>query len=132
MHFTGAKNRQVTFYLITGSDANNWDESVITWNNAPGNDKAKLGTKISTFLNNGKYTSTLIGYSALGQGEVGFAWEAGAKEAVIRELNSGDRKITFGLVRPGVTGDAQFASHELADSKSTYSAMQLDMQTTSP
>ena len=58
-YFTQPYARDAWFYLITGADADSWDESTITWNNAPGNGPG------STFLNDASYTSTFIGLSGI-------------------------------------------------------------------
>lgn len=91
--------RSGRFYLITGEGADDWEESSITWNNAPGNDTENL----KYFLNNGTWSILFLGRNEAVRS--GFAsdieWEEGAKETLLNELNSGDRKITIGISHAG-------------------------------
>ena len=108
-YFTQAYARDARFYLITGAAADSWDESTITWNNAPGNGPA------TTFLNDGTYTSTYLGTSGTeaAPGVVEFVWDSeAAKQAVIDELNNGDRVVTIACMRDGTSRYFVVASKE--------------------
>jgi hypothetical protein len=110
--------RQGNFYLITGTGADSWDQSTITWNNAPGNDTSS----VSEFLNNATFTSILIGQNELAAAgspeSVDFSWvNQTAKDAVITELNTGDRIATIAFSRNS-TRSLNIASLE----NSTYDA----------
>jgi len=116
-------NRSAKFYLITGSGADDWHEETITWNNAPGNDTAAA----INFLNDTNYTALLIGQNVAATSQyeqVALTWESeAARTAVMNELNTGDRKVTIGIVR---NGDrlVQFASKE----NESYSPIQLELE----
>lgn len=113
--------RAATFYLISGSNADNWLENQITWSNAPGNDTASD----TAFLNSAAYTSLSIGHNeAVTQNTPSeLIWDSqSAKDAVISALNTGDRKITIAFCR---TGDRQV---NIASKESTLGAMLLNVQ----
>ena len=123
MYFTQAYARDAKFYLITGTGVDSWDESTITWNNAPGNG---AGT---TFLNDATYTSTRVGLSGTeaAPGVVEFVWDSQTTmDAVIDELNSGDRIVTLACMRDSTSRLATFASKE---NSSGHPVIQMDLQT---
>ncbi len=124
-NFNGAYPRPASVYLITGEGADDWNETTITWNNAPGNDTASS----AFFLNNAVFTSTLIGSvvqpALAGISTVGFVWDSeAAKTAVINQLNTGDRKVTMGISRNSTSQFAQYACKEQAP---TYHPIRMDM-----
>jgi len=123
-NFNAAYARNAQAYLITGEGADNWDETTITWNNAPGNDTASP----AFFLNSGGFTSTLIGSTegtVAGNVTVGFIWQdQAAKDAVIAALNTGDRKVTIAFGRNSTSRFAQYACKELMP---TYHPIRMDM-----
>ena len=123
MYFTQAYARDAKFYLITGATADSWDESTVTWNNAPGNGSG------TTFLNDASYTSTLIGLSGTeaAPGYIGFNWDSqAAMDTVIAELNNGDRIVTIACMRDSTSRLATFASKE---NSSGHDSIQMDLQT---
>lgn len=114
--------RSAKFYLITGAGADDWSEDSITWNNAPGNDT----TNVISFLNDTNYTALLIGQNPKVDQYLSFdlEWDSeDAKTAVLNELNTGDRKVTIGIIR---NGDrlVRFASKE----HDTYAPIQLQLE----
>ncbi len=124
MYFTQLYARDAKFYLITGGDVDSWDESTITWSNAPANGPD------TTFLSDGTYTSTFIGLSGTeaAPGVVGFVWDSqAAMDAVINELNNGDRIVTIACMRDSTSRVATFASRE---NTSGHPLIQMDLQTT--
>jgi hypothetical protein len=99
-HSSYFRPRAGTVYLISGNDADNWNEATITWNNAPGNDVSSS----TGFLNNDDFTATFIGNVAAPAANtaqtVGLVWDNETlKHEVINKLNSGSRKVTFAIVR---------------------------------
>lgn len=107
--------RGAQFWLITGAGANDWNQSTITWNNAPGNDITH-GTNLDT----ANFTITLLGETpqADSGGEtVVMSWETGAKTALLNELNTGNRLATIVTTRISTSGRMNYASleHPTAD-----------------
>lgn len=119
--------RDADAYLLTGDGVDDWDQTTITWNNAPGNDTASG----SEFLNDATYTATFLGKTEQGTGgveTVGFIWDAATadavKAAIINELNTGDRKVTIGLSRNSSSRYARYASLE---NMPTYHPIRMDV-----
>ena len=105
------QSRVGDFFLLTGSNVSSWAEWSITWNNAPGND-----TSSSTdFLDDTIYSAAFIGNNANAAGTNEFVWASqAAEDAVIAELNSGDRIAVIGCRYISGTRWVQFATHENA------------------
>lgn len=110
--YAGKYGRYSDIYIVTAAGADNWDESTITWNNAPAND-----TQSSTdFISTDVYHLGQVNITGYGEyGTVELLWKNGdAKQAVIDRLNSPSRTITFAIQR---TGDqsVQYHSKEAAE-----------------
>lgn len=97
--FSGKRGRSGRYFMLTGPEANQWEEGTITWNNAPGNNPAE---NLDGFTGTSGLVVTEIGRHSgqpniLGQVELGtkdLSAEA-AKKALIEALNSGERKVTI-------------------------------------
>jgi len=123
MYFTQTYARDSKFYLITGATADSWNESTITWNNAPANGSG------TTCLNDASFTSTRVGLSGTeaAPGVVEFVWDSAAlKQSVIDELNNDDRVVTLACMRDSTSRLATFASKE---NSSGHPVIQMDLQT---
>ena len=121
MYFSQPYARSANFYLITGSGVDSWDESAITWNNAPGNGPG------AAFLNDAAYTSTYIGQNVSATGWVDFVWYSQpAMDAVMHELNTGDRTATIAFMHESTSRLATFASRE---NPSGHPLIQMDLGT---
>ena len=108
MDFNTTYARQGHFFLLVGEGVDGWDETTITWNNAPANDLVN----VTDFLNDGTNTSIYIGLNAAATGTNEFEWGSQtAMDAVINELNTGDRIATLAFRRSGDRW-VQFATHE--------------------
>ncbi|MFI4911572.1 MAG: DNRLRE domain-containing protein [Sedimentisphaeraceae bacterium JB056] len=112
-NFNASYARNAQIYLITGDGADDWDESTITWNNAPGNDTSST----AYYLNDATFTATLLGSieqpASGGSSTVGFLWDNEAlKTNLINELNTGDRKATLAFSRNSTSRFAQYACKE--------------------
>ena len=96
--YAGSYGRYGQAYLITGPSADNWQQSTITWNNAPANNTSNaIG-----FLEDAVYIGQvdITGYNEFGTVEL--IWDAnGAKEKVVNQLNSGSRTATIAVSRNG-------------------------------
>lgn len=101
LYSQGWSTRQGSFYLLTGAGVDDWDESTLTWNNswAYGNDTNSK----TAFRNDGGITAVFIGRNApVLESVEEFVWDSqGAEDAVISELNNGDRKATIVFHRNG-------------------------------
>jgi hypothetical protein len=122
----GTTTRSMLLYAILGTNenlgsVNNWIESEITWNNAPGNNNP-VNTNRSFVAYPGE---TLIqvgpGFQASGNAEqictflpTGLAETS--LQAILSALNTGDRKLTLGLqYNSGNTANIGLRSREFGD-----------------
>jgi hypothetical protein len=96
----GTINRTIQLYAILGNDVDTWNQGSITWNNAPGNNVTAGLRDFGAFPG-----ETLI---LIGQASTGATIDAiyqfpfasllpGDYQAILDALNTGDRKVTFGV-----------------------------------
>ncbi len=96
--YAGSYGRYGQAYLITGQDADNWQQSTITWNNAPANNTSNA----SGFGEDAVYIGQVDITEYKEYGTVKLLWQgSAAKEAVINRLNSGGRVATIAVSRSG-------------------------------
>lgn len=98
--------RSASIFLLAGDGSNDWKPETITWNTAPGND-ASSGRKL---LGNNTKIGTFPAPEKGNNQTVACEWDSdAAKKAVITALNTGDRIVTFVIIRPTTKG-CKFAS----------------------
>lgn len=107
--YTRATKRTSKIYLLTGSgdngDADSWDEDTITWLNAPGNDMSSGYNDMGTLPEG--YAATYLGgfwYSDIpytNSTVTARYFYAAQREALLNELNTGDRIATLVLISYG-------------------------------
>lgn len=96
--YAGNYGRYAQVYLITGETADNWQQSTITWNNAPANNTSHA----YEFLENAVYIGQVDITEYNEFGTVNIIWSANAsKDAVINKLNSDSRVATIAISRNG-------------------------------
>ncbi|WP_246456599.1 DUF7594 domain-containing protein [Ruficoccus amylovorans] len=103
--YSTKRGRSASYFLITGKGANDWTEEAITWNNAPANVPA---TDLDGFTAGEGQNVIHLGSNTGNPGELGeivFGSEKSsaqdAKQALIKALNSGDRKATVAFSHNG-------------------------------
>lgn len=90
LHMTFARPhaRAADFFLLTGKDANDWEELTLTWENAPGNNRHGTGfTGEAVFL--GRAQGEAVGKPFI------LELDSRASAAVTQALNSGSRQATI-------------------------------------
>jgi hypothetical protein len=95
MVYTYRYDRSADFFLIKSPTANDWDERLVTWDSAPGND-----TESATYFTFGEHTEGQIiplGTATANGQYKSFRLEftPSAQDALLQALNEGDRKITI-------------------------------------
>jgi hypothetical protein len=91
--------RTLAASLITGSSANDWSETTITWNNAPGNNVLSTDRNFVAFPGQTVTTLGSVQYASGNPRELIIPFGAGSAQenALLTALNTGDRKATIGV-----------------------------------
>lgn len=98
-------------FLVTGPGATDWTEDSITYDNAPANDPATHTFLAEQSTQIGSFEAVSAQYDTASFIWVGDDPEA-TKQMVIEALNTGSRKVAFGIHRDSTNRNIAYASKE--------------------
>ncbi len=96
----GGTTRTLWFGLITGTGANDWTETSLTWQNAPGNNVTGTDRNFVAYAGQAVILLGTVGSAGGPSGKtLTLAFTEGSSEesALLSALNTGDRKATIGV-----------------------------------